>query len=122
MNITEIAFSSYTVTDIKRSRAFYEGVLGLKSSSVWEGDGMAFVEYQVGPHYLAIGMGAPAFKAGPTGAVVVFEVEDFPAAVEKLKSAKVPFVMDPHDTGACNMVLVEDPDGNRIMIHKRKQA
>lgn len=30
MKITEIAFSTYPVTDVPRARAFYEGVLGLK--------------------------------------------------------------------------------------------
>ncbi len=120
MKITEIAYTCYAVNDIKKARAFYEGVLGLKSSSVWEGEGMAFVEYQIGPHYLAVGMGAPAFTPGASGGVVAFEVADFPAAIEKLKSAAAKFVMEAHDTGACHMAVVEDPAGNRIMIHKRK--
>jgi len=30
MHVTEIAFSVYAVTDLKRARGFYEGRLGLK--------------------------------------------------------------------------------------------
>ena len=52
--------------DFARARAFYEGVLGLKATSVWEGKdesfGNAFIEYDIGPDTLAIGKGAPSFK------------------------------------------------------------
>ena len=40
MQVTEIAFSMYPVTDIKRARAFYEGTLGLTPGLVYEGDGI----------------------------------------------------------------------------------
>ncbi|OYT22739.1 MAG: glyoxalase, partial [Nitrospira sp. UW-LDO-02] len=30
MNVTDIAFTCYPVTDLQRARRFYEGVLGLK--------------------------------------------------------------------------------------------
>ena len=120
MKITEIAFVTYAVEDIARARKFYEEVLGLKASSVWEGEGMAFIEYEIGPHTLAIGKGAPNFKVGTSGPTVAVEVEDFDKAVEELKAAKVNFSMEPHDTGGCNMALVNDPDGNQIMIHRRK--
>ena len=32
MKVTDIAFTGIPVTDMKRARAFYEGVLGLKPS------------------------------------------------------------------------------------------
>lgn len=123
MNIKEIAFVSYPITDVKRARAFYEGVLGLKPGSVWEGEKMAFIEYIIGAkgeYALAIGMGAPNFKPGTTGATAALEVEDFDKAVAELRAAKIPFLMEPMDTSVCHMVLVQDPDGNQIMIHRRK--
>lgn len=69
MKVTEIAFSGYAVTDVARSRKFYEGVLGLKPSSVFEGDGMAFIEYWIGKDedVLVIGKGAEHLVAGPHG-------------------------------------------------------
>jgi hypothetical protein len=35
MKVTEIAFTGYPVTNLKRARQFYEGVLGLKPSHVF---------------------------------------------------------------------------------------
>lgn len=120
MKIIEIAYSCYAVTDIKKARAFYEGVLGLKTGSVFEGDKMAFIEYEIGLHTLAIGMGAPNFKPGNTGATVAFEVDDFDGFVKKIKDSKVPVAMDVMDSGVCHMILIKDPDSNQMMIHKRK--
>lgn len=123
MKVKEIAFSGYTVTDIKRARTFYEEVLGLKPSSVYEADGMAFIEYWIGKDedVLVIGAGAPHMSPGPNGAIVTLEVENFDEAVETLTKNKVEVIMPPQDAGPCNMMLVSDPDGNRIMIHKRKK-
>jgi predicted enzyme related to lactoylglutathione lyase len=120
MNIIDIAFSAYTVTDVKRARAFYEGVLGLKPTSIFEKDTMAFIEYEVGASTLVIGAGAPNSNPGPNGAVVTLEVADFDSAVADLRKAGAKFVMEPQDTGVCHMTLIADPDGNYLMIHKKK--
>ncbi|TAK57725.1 VOC family protein [Patescibacteria group bacterium] len=120
MKITEIAFVCYPVDDVKRARSFYEGVLGLTPGKVSEGEGYAFIEYYMGEHTLAIGKGAPNFKTGKTGATVALEVDNFDEAIKKLKDNKVEFIMDCLDSPSCKMVLVADPEGNQIMIHKRK--
>ncbi len=125
MKFTEIAFVAYAVTDVKRARAFYEGVLGLKPGSVMEkGNDYAFIEYWLGAndeHCLVIGAGAPQFKPGKTGATVALETDDFEGTVAKLKTAGVKTLMEPYIGPTCSMILVEDPDGNQIMIHKRKK-
>jgi predicted enzyme related to lactoylglutathione lyase len=122
MKFKEFSFISYPITDVVKSRAFYEGVLGLKAASVFEGDGYAFIEYNIGPDTLAIGMGAPNFKPGKTGATVALELDgDFDAAVKELKDKKIRFLMDKYDGAVCTMIIVEDPDGNQIMIHRRKE-
>ena len=119
MKPIEIAFSCYAVTDLKRARAFYENVLGLKAASVFEKDGMGFIEYELGPHTLAIGAGSPNFKPGPNGATVALEVENFEEGINFLKSKNVPILFE-YDGPVCRMAKIEDPDGNHIMIHKRK--
>lgn len=121
MKVKEIAFTVYGVKNLKKSRVFYEKVLGLKPGSVWEGEGMGFIEYYLGEHTLAIGYGAKNFRPGPGGATTALEVEDFDEAVKKLKKNKVKFIMEPHDAGSCHMALISDPDKNLIMIHKRKK-
>ncbi len=121
IKINEIAFVSYSITDVPKAKHFYEDILGLKPASVF-GDGvdMAFIEYEIGPHTLAIGKGATDFVPGKAGAVAALEVEDFDEAVKVLKENNVTFVNEPMDFPSCNMVAVEDPDGNRVMIHRRK--
>lgn len=122
MKFKEFSFVSYPVTDVKKSRDFYEGVLGLKASSVFEGDGYAFIEYEIGSDTLAIGKGAEHFKPGKTGGTVALELDsDFDAAIKDLQKKKVKFLMEKYDGPVCTMILIEDPDGNQLMIHKRKE-
>jgi predicted enzyme related to lactoylglutathione lyase len=120
MKPIEVAFSCYAVTDLKRSRDFYEQVLNLKPSSIFQKGCMGFIEYELGPHTLAIGAGADYFKPGPNGATVALEVEDFDAATAALKNKGARFVLDTCDTPVCRMAIIADPDGNQIVIHKRK--
>jgi predicted enzyme related to lactoylglutathione lyase len=119
LKITEIAFSCYAVTDFARARAFYEGLLGLKATSLFgEPGGMQWAEYDIGPSTLSIGS-APQFKPGPDGCTVALEVEDFDAAIAQLKKHSVIFRMEPVATPVCHMAMVSDPDGNTLCIHKR---
>jgi predicted enzyme related to lactoylglutathione lyase len=122
MKFTSFSFVSYPITDVAKARAFYEGVLGLKATSEWVGEGSAFIEYNIGPDTLAIGMGAPNFAPGKTGATVALELDgNFDEAIKELKSKNIKILMDTYDGPVCTMVLIEDPDGNQIMIHRRKE-
>lgn len=119
MKIQEIAFSCYPVSDIKRSRLFYEGVLGLKVTMDHEMEGAHWVEYEIGAGTLAIGF-APGMNPSQDGCSVALEVDDFDKAVSELREAGVPFQFGPLETPVCHMAFVRDPDGNPIGIHKRK--
>ena len=116
MKVVELAFCCYPVTDMARSRAFYEGVLGLKPVTVMEG---TWVEYEFGPYALAIGCAPGMFVPSPDGPAAALEVEDFDAAIKELKDNKVKFRMEPADYPVCRMAMVFDPDGNTLCIHKR---
>lgn len=121
MAIKEIAFTCYPVNDLFVSRKFYEEVLGLKSTNIWSADEKTgFVEYDIGNGTFAIGAGADHFKPSNNGACVAFEVDDFNAMIKRLKSFKIPFITEPHETSVCHMAIVVDPDNTKIMIHKRK--
>ena len=120
MKITEIAFSAYAVTDIARAQAFYEGVLGLKKTQDHAtGGGGHWIEYEIGTGTLGIGQ-AEGWKPSADGCTVALEVENFDEAVAALKAAGTPFKMGPFDTPVCHMLMVADPDGNTVIIHKRK--
>jgi predicted enzyme related to lactoylglutathione lyase len=120
MKITEIAFIGYPVTDLKRAREFYESVLELKPAKVFGDEKAAWVEYDIGPNTLAIGNGAPDWRPSAQGAAAGLEVEDFAAAVAALKSKGVRFRLEPMETPVCHMAIVADPDGNSLILHRRK--
>jgi predicted enzyme related to lactoylglutathione lyase len=122
MKITEIAFTGYPVTDMKRARAFYEEVLGLTPSHVFSDANFAWVEYDIGPGTISISNGAPDWKPNPGGGVAGFEVEDFATAIAGLKAAGTKFLVEPMESPVCHMAVISDPDGNSICIHKRKAS
>ena len=120
MTITEIAFSSYAVTDIPKARAFYEGVLQLKVTSETNlGEHGHWIEYDIGPGTLGIGK-APGWKPSADGCTVALEVADFEEAIASLQAAEVPVRMGPIETPVCRMIMVSDPDKNTVILHKRK--
>lgn len=122
MNITNIAFSTYPVLDVPAARAFYEGVLGLTATmDVDMGGGGRWVEYEIGAGTLAIGC-APDWKPSADGCTVALEVTDFDEAVAALKAADTPVRMGPFETPVCHMIMVSDPDGNTVILHKKKSA
>jgi predicted enzyme related to lactoylglutathione lyase len=120
MKITEIAFSAYSVTDVPRAKAFYEGVLGLQPTKDYSmGSSAHWIEYDIGPGTLALGKFEDG-RPSPDGCTVALEVDDFDAAVAGLKEAQTPIKMGPFETPVCHMIMVSDPDGNTLILHKRK--
>ena len=120
IRVLEFAFTGYPVTDLVRARDFYEGLLGLKTSRVWEEEnGRAWIEYDLGGHTLAINNSSPEWKPSCDGGAIAMEVEDFDQAVTTLKNRGVRFMVEPLQSPMCRMAVVLDPDGNAIAIHKR---
>ncbi|OQW30105.1 MAG: hypothetical protein A4E19_11160 [Nitrospira sp. SG-bin1] len=120
MRITEFAFIIYPSTDQARSQAFYEGILGLTpTTSLAITDGF-WVEYEIGPHTLAIGK-EPFLKPSGDGPHLALEVDDFDQMIEHLRRHRVSFAHEPFDLPGCRAAIVVDPDGNKIGIHQRNQ-
>jgi predicted enzyme related to lactoylglutathione lyase len=120
MKIIEIAFSCYPSTDMARSKSFYEGVLGLKSTMDHDmGEKGHWVEYDIGSGTLSLGK-YEGWKTTSDGCTVGLEVDNFDEAVATLQEAKVTVTMGPMETPVCHMIMIQDPDGNPLIIHKRK--
>lgn len=119
IKIKEIAFTGYPVTDIARSRAFYEEILGLKQSVAFEHEGRSWIEYDVGSTTLAISNLSDQWKPCSDGPSIAFEVENFDAAVGVLRLKGVRFLLEPMTSPSCSLAVVADPDGNGVTIHKR---
>lgn len=122
LKVTEFAFTGYSVTDMARARDFYENVLNLKVASTFaeEGEAPTWVEYEVGPHVLALTIGGELWKPSKDGGGVALEVENFEESLQWLKDKDVNIYFGPFESPVCHMVLITDPDGNSICIHKRK--
>jgi predicted enzyme related to lactoylglutathione lyase len=118
MKIKAIGFVAIPVTDVKRARSFYEEVLGLNVSE--EMMGGQWIEYSVGEDTLAIANVGDSWTPSDQGTGAAFEVEDFDEAIKRLKDRQVRFAAEPFETPCCHMAVVQDPDGNKLMIHKLK--
>lgn len=121
--IKEIAFVGYPTRNIKKSREFYEGILGLVPSNEFGpvSDESQFIEYAIGSGTFSIG-NMEEWKPSKDGPCVAFEMENIDEAIAKLKENNVTFTMEKIDTPACHMAIVLDPDGNSLLIHKRKNG
>ena len=120
MKATKIAFTGIPVTNIERARDFFEGGLGLKPSPEFN-EGV-WIEYEIGSDTLAIGSVGDQWKPSPEGTSAAIEVEDFGAAIKSLKDAGAVFTAEGIESPVCRMAVVQDPDGNKIIIHKLKST
>lgn len=119
--------ASIGVTDIERSAAFYEQVLGLVPASIGPSAGI-----QGGARFYACGQGTVlnVFETPTAGStrstVATWYVDDIDAVVAGLKAAGAQpvryegFGQDDHGigprAGGGRIAWVEDPDGNTLAI------
>jgi predicted enzyme related to lactoylglutathione lyase len=115
--IKEVAFVAIAVTDKERARKFYQETLELKpTTTAHEG---AWIEYEIGGTTIGVGC-HPEWKPSRDGTSVAFEVDDIDDTIAKLKKAGVEFEREKFESPVCWMAVIHDPDGNRLLIHKRK--
>ena len=119
--VTGVDYVGIPSNDIETAREFYENVLGLEASSVWQRPGEAAVgaEFETGTVTLSVvdpvRMGIGDFKANANH--IALQVDDVAAARAELESRGVTFVADDIDSGVCHMANFKDPDGNALMLH-----
>jgi catechol 2,3-dioxygenase-like lactoylglutathione lyase family enzyme len=116
--ITGTDFIALPTQDAERARAFYRDTLGLEESKQW--GSMPAFEFETGNLTIAV-MQSDAFgqEFAPHSAPVAFQVDDVPAAKERLESEGVEFLGGIIDSGFCHQALFKDPDGNTLDIHHR---
>ena len=118
MKINNLAFVGIPVTDIKRAREFYEGVLGLAiAEEMMDGN---WIEYAVGDNIVAIANVGAQWMPSEQGTSAAMEVENFDQTVNELRRQGVRFAAEPFETPCCHMAVVQDPDGIKLIIHKLK--
>ena len=102
-----VDFIAQPVSELQRAEEFYGGVLGLMRNPH---SGARWVEYEPGN----LTLGLSTFGGG-----VALRVDDVPAARAKLEEGGLAFSMDTFDSGVCNGAPFTDPDGNRLLLHRR---
>jgi predicted enzyme related to lactoylglutathione lyase len=118
MKIKNIAFVGIPVTDMTRARRFYEDVLGLVvADEMMSGN---WIEYAVGGDTLAIANVGAQWAPSDQGTGAALEVENFDETVKLLKDKQIRFAAEPFETPCCHMAVVQDLDGNKLIIHKLK--
>ena len=118
---------AYNVRDLDETRAFSGDVLGCtegRSTETW-------VDYSFFGHQISMHLGEP-FATEATGKVgehmvpmphlgVVLQMDDWKALAERLKGAKVDFVIEPSlrfegEPGEQATMFFRDPSGNPIEV------
>jgi predicted enzyme related to lactoylglutathione lyase len=116
--VTGVDFVAVPAKDFDASVDFYGNVLGLPFVKRW-GE-MPGAEFQAGNLTIAI-MDPTAFgqEFKPHSMPLALQVDDVPAARERLEAKGVEFVSELIDSGVCHQALFLDPAGNVLDIHHR---
>lgn len=113
MKIRGVDFVLYRVGDLSQAVEFYRDTLGLPLTVESED----WCEFDVGNVTLAL---QPGQKAGQrNGARIAFAVDDIDDAYAKLSAKGTSVPQRPQDYGVCRAFEVLDPDGNRLLLHRR---
>lgn len=119
MNIKGADFVAYLVSDLARACAFYGDVLGLPQEACRED--WQWAEFDCGNITLTLYGGETLPEFIPGGRIAL-AVDDVQAAYEELKAQGVRILKPPYELTCCWHLDILDPDGNRIVIHQRKDG
>ena len=118
IGVERVDYVRVPVTDIDEANRFYGDVLGLKRNP--NSPAEDWVEYEAGNVTLAVMTPQThdyEFTPMPPSTIAL-RVADVAAAKEKLEAAGYE-VGEMWDSGLCKGAGVNDPAGNRILLHRR---
>ncbi len=116
MQVEQVDFVSVLTQDMARAKQFYGGTLGLPIETEGEND-MEFTLGQVTLDVFDPASAGQEFAPSPAG--IAIRVPDVAAARRELEAKGVQFDGEIVDTGVCHFAFFEDPDGNKLMLHRR---
>jgi uncharacterized protein YndB with AHSA1/START domain/predicted enzyme related to lactoylglutathione lyase len=117
--ITGIDLSGFMVKDTARAIAFYRDVLGLEPVMLYPENRGAEYELPDGSTFGLWGGGENTMMPFQPSNGILFAVDDLCAALSAIKARGIPVLMET-ETPVCFMAVVADPEGNSIVLHKRK--
>ena len=109
MNVLGIDFTFFAVSDMQKSLTFYRDLLRIPLAClVHEG---TWAEFEINPGTLVLGQGYDFTHPG--GGTVE-------TALEELEQLGIQIHSPLGESAVCFWAIIEDPDGNRVIIHQRK--
>jgi predicted enzyme related to lactoylglutathione lyase len=115
IEVERVDYIAVPTRDIEQAKRFYGQTLGLPH----EKDTPVGAEYRAGQVTLGIVQsGDVGMKFAPNPAGFALRVPDVDAARETLSQAGVELT-EVFDTGVCRLAFFSDPDGNRLVLHRR---
>ena len=120
--VTGVDFVSVPTRDLTAAADFYENVLGLERSKMWQRPGQEPLgaEFETGTVTIAlIACEQLGIEFQPNRVPIALQVADVEAARAALESRGVKFNGETIDSGVCHQALFQDPDGNSLDIHNR---
>jgi catechol 2,3-dioxygenase-like lactoylglutathione lyase family enzyme len=119
MKVRAIDFVQIGVADMDRALRFYRETLGMDFPFSQGGNAdWNWNEFDTPPVALALDRDGPA----PGQVSLALAVDDVAAAVEELRAKGVPIVMEPREQDVCYAAVIRAPDGNEIILHRRKDG
>lgn len=125
MDVRGIDFVGIAVGDMDAAKAFYGGTLGLPEIGGFSGN---WAEFDAGNVTLALikaeqGAIDQRVAVGPYAAIgVALAVPDVAQAVAALRAAGAPITMDRNEFPPCFIAMAQDPSGNHLWLHQRKDG
>ena len=118
MNVLGIDFTFFAVSDMQKSLTFYRDLLGMPLAClVHKG---TWAEFEINPGTLVLGQAYDFTQPG--GGTVALAVDNVKAALEELKQLGTQIHSPLGESAVCFWAIIEDPDGNRVIIHQRKDG
>ena len=116
MQVEQVDFVSVLTQDMARAKQFYGRTLGLPIETEGEND-MEFTLGQVTLDVFDPASAGQEFAPSPAG--IAIRVPDVAVARRELEAKGVQFDGEIVDTGVCHFAFFQDPDGNKLMLHRR---
>jgi predicted enzyme related to lactoylglutathione lyase len=117
--VTGMDLVGYMAKDVPRAIAFYRDVIGMNPTKIFDGDAGAEFELSDGSTF-GLWNGNDMMPFQPSNCIL-FAVDDFDKTIESLKANKIEIVMQ-HESPSCFMVMIDDTEGNKVVLHKLKSS
>lgn len=105
-------------TETREVVKFYRETLGIEAGFIHgDGEDDTWTEFDLYPVALAL-MKSNLGK----GCMIALAVDDVRAAVEELRAKGVKILYDAKEFDPCIMAAIEDPWGNRLFLHQRRDG